>query len=497
MLAQSRDVVGMVGADGTIVYVSPSVEHVLGIPPEEVGGRSADDLIHPDDLAESRRRLERRLAGETAPALIRLRATDGEYRSIETVTTPVTDGDGRPTGIVFVARHVGERLQRQEALAALEAALDATHDAVVTTDADGTITGWNRGAEQIFGYSREEAVGMAGTRLFTPEEQLAEADENLQRIRRGEAIVGLEVTRRTKDGRLIDLEATASPLRDGDGTVVGSLSVVRDVTARKRAERALQELTTELDARVARRTRELQEVNDELRRARAEAVAANETNSAFLAHTSHQLRTPLNAILGFGELLQMDPDEDPRRAEAIDRIVSAGKHLLDVINELLDLAQIESGAVSLHLEEVMLDDVGAETIRLLEPTASDHSVTLRLRPGAPAVRADRQRLLEILLNLVDNGVRYNEPGGVVEIGWTAPAGGPVSVAVHDTGMGISPEGLERLFTPFERLAQRTHGTGLGLVVCKRLAEAMGGALRAESSLGAGSTFSIDLPAAQA
>jgi signal transduction histidine kinase/ActR/RegA family two-component response regulator len=241
---------------------------------------------------------------------------------------------------------------------------------------------------------------------------------------------------------------------------------------------------------LARRTAELVTARDQ-------AVTATQAKNAFLSSTSHELRTPLNAVLGFTQLLQLS-DLTHEDQDAVERILTAGRHLLTLINELIDIARIESGGFSLSVEPVEVQPVVAETCELMGPLAADRSITLTQPRPAPglAVQADRQRLRQILVNLLSNAVKYNRAGGTVII--TCQADGPdqVSLAVADTGPGIPAADLERVFDPFERLgAEQTavEGTGIGLPLARAFAQAMHGHLTAASIPGEGTTFTLTLP----
>ena len=246
----------------------------------------------------------------------------------------------------------------------------------------------------------------------------------------------------------------------------------------------MQRHAEELERRVAERT--------------AEATRANAAKSDFLARMSHELRTPLNAVLGFGQLLEMSR-LDERQRQSVAQILAAGRLLLGLIDEVLEISRIEAGRLRLSMEPVAVAPVVGAALELVGPLAAARGIALRVDEplAAPPVRADRQRLQQILLNLLSNAVKYNREGGHVRVA-CASADGRVQVRVTDTGRGIAPEDLGRLFTPFERLgAERgvVEGSGLGLAVCRQLAEAMGGAILVESRPGVGSTFTLELPAA--
>ena len=233
--------------------------------------------------------------------------------------------------------------------------------------------------------------------------------------------------------------------------------------------------------------------------ARDEAVRATQAKNVFLSSTSHELRTPLNAVLGFTQLLQMsDLSEEDR--DAVERILAAGHHLLALINELIDIARIESGEFSLSVEPVAMQPVVEETCRLMAPLAGDRSITISQHFQCPAlaVRADRQRLRQILVNLLSNAIKYNREGGAVVITCQAPSPDQVSLTIADTGPGIPGPDLDRIFDPFERLgAEQTsiEGTGIGLPLARAFAEAMEGHLTAASIPGEGTTFTVTLPRA--
>ena len=270
-----------------------------------------------------------------------------------------------------------------------------------------------------------------------------------------------------------------SPVLDADGNLAGIIHRVEDVTEFVR----LKELETE-------QQQELQEANEQLR-------TANQAKSDYLSRMSHELRTPLNAILGFGQLLEMDELRDEQR-ESLGQILSAARHLLALINEVLDIAAIEAGRLPLSLEPVAVADIVAEGVSLIRPLADQHGILLASPTPSCAthILGDRQRLKQIVLNLLSNAVKYNREGGSVHLACEQVDGERLRIKVTDTGPGIPPEAIQRLFVPFERLSDEQgsiEGTGLGLPLSKRLAEAMGGTLQVESAVDRGSTFWVELP----
>jgi signal transduction histidine kinase/ActR/RegA family two-component response regulator len=269
----------------------------------------------------------------------------------------------------------------------------------------------------------------------------------------------------SRGGRLIHIQATNTIEADGRRRVIGTS---QDMTERFR---------------------------------RVEAERANRAKNEFISRMSHELRTPLNAVLGFGQLMSMS-DLDERQQGNVEHILSAGRHLLDLINEILDISRIESGDMRMSLEPVPLDSVLVDAVDLVRPVASEHDISLDLDDEEDLwVRADVQRLRQVLLNLLSNAVKYNAASGHVWVRTRREsAGGRIRVEVEDDGAGIAPEMIERLFSPFERLgAEQTsvEGTGLGLALSRGMIEAMGGRISVNSVLGKGSTFTIELPEASA
>jgi PAS domain S-box-containing protein len=284
-----------------------------------------------------------------------------------------------------------------------------------------------------------------------------------------------------------------SPVLDANGALAYIIHRVEDVTEFVRLQEQgtqQQQRNDRMEAEILQRSRELQEANRQLR-------AADAAKSEFLSRMSHELRTPLNAILGFAQLLKLDELTDQQH-DSLAHIMSGARHLLGLINEVLDIAAIEAGGLPLSLEPVAVADVVAEAVNLMRPLADQHGIVL-ISPAQACldqVLGDRQRLKQILLNLLSNAVKYNHQGGSVRLWCDRVAGGRLRITVADTGPGIPPEALDRLFVPFERLHSQHHGvegTGLGLPLSKRLAKAMGGTLELTTAVDQGSAFTIELP----
>jgi PAS domain S-box-containing protein len=331
--------------------------------------------------------------------------------------------------------------------------------------------------EALTGCTRDELIGAPFKNYFTDPER---AEAAIKLVLREKKVTDYELTARARDGKKTEVSYNATTFYDRDRTLQGVLAVARDVTERKRNEQALQESNVELES------------------AKSAAEQANLAKSDFLSSMSHELRSPLNAILGFAQLINSDsPPPTPSQTASIDQILQAGWHLLKLINEILDLSVIESGKVSLSTESVSLAEVMSECQAMMEPQAQQHGISMTFpRFDNPFfVSADRTRLKQIVINLLSNAIKYNKERGSVVVDCTTTTPGLTRIGVKDTGAGLSPEKLAQLFQPFNRLGQEAGvvaGTGIGLVVTKRLAELMGGVLGVESTAGAGSLFWCEL-----
>jgi PAS domain S-box-containing protein len=401
-----------------------------------------------------------------------------------------------------------ERKQAEEVLRQLRdqhaLILNSVGEGVHGIDGEGKIIFENPAAAELLGYEVSELLGQSAHAIMhhTRADGSAYPDSecNIYATLRDGVVryIEHEVFWR-KDGTSLPVDYTSTPIRDGDGVIIGATVVFTDITKRKEQEKFMREAHEELEIRVADRTAQLAEAKDE-------AVRANGAKSEFLSRMSHELRTPMNAILGFAQLMDMEPELSADHHESVDQILAAGGHLLNLINEVLDVTQIESGHMALISEPVEVRELLRETLDLVRPLAARLNIAI-LHQGSDGaerfVLADRNRLKQTLLNLLSNAIKYNRPAGhikvecAVQLASGETTGGEIlRLSVADTGAGIPPEKLERLFTPFDRLdAERTaiEGTGLGLSLSKRMVELMGGTLGVESVVGEGSIFWIDLP----
>jgi PAS domain S-box-containing protein len=362
--------------------------------------------------------------------------------------------------------------------------IESNIDAIMTTDPAGIITDVNKQVEALTGCTRDELIGAPFKNYFTDPER---AEAGIKQVLREKKITNYELTACARDGKTTVVSYNATTFYDRDRKLQGVFAAARDVTERRLLDQALEEQ------------------NVELKRARGAAETANLAKSDFLSSMSHELRSPLNAILGFAQLISSDtPPPTASQTASIDQILHAGWYLLELINEILDLAQIESGRLALSLEPTSLAEVMFECQAMIEPQGQKRGIKMTFPVfDLPCfVDADRTRLKQILINLLSNAIKYNQPNGtvVVDAGCDRSAPDRVRVSVKDAGAGLPPDMLVQLFQPFNRLGRERsaeEGTGIGLVMSKRLVELMGGEIGVESTVGLGSVFWFELNSAVA
>lgn len=352
------------------------------------------------------------------------------------------------------------------------AIVDSSEDAIVSKDLHSIVMSWNKGAQRTFGYSAEEMIGHSIIQLLPPD-RLEEEAHILARLHRGERVEHYETVRRRKDGRLIDVSLTISPIRDATGVIVGASKIARDITEQKEALRKLAE-------------------------AHAELKRADRIKAEFLATLSHELRTPLNAILGWVQILKngATPEDLEEGVPIIERNVRAQAQLIE---DLLDMSRIEAGKISLDVQSVDLAEIVDASIETVRPAAQGKEIRLTSAFSSIGgiVIGDRNRLQQILWNLLINAVKFTPKGGRVHV-IIERSNSHVDLSVTDSGQGIEPEFLPQVFDRFRQAdsstTRRHGGLGLGLSIVKHLTELHGGTVRVKSGgVGLGATFTISLP----
>jgi PAS domain S-box-containing protein len=477
-----------IDSDWTMEFLSDGIDELVGYPSShfiDSRVRSFASVVHPEDRA--------RLEAEVAASVADRRAYMADYRVIHRDGSPryvieqgqaVEDADGRRRldGVIFdvTDRRLGE-IERLK----LAAIVESSDDAITSADLDGIVTSWNTGAERMFGYTAAEMIGHSGDVLIPEGEQTSPRARIASVIEMGEG--RFEVTRRRKDGTLVDIEVTMSAVRNEAGEVIGVAAIAQDITDRRRAEQEREQFTRELEVR-NERLLELDGLKDE-----------------FVALVSHELRTPLTSIRGYLELVLDGEagDVTDEQREFLGIVERNANRLLDLVGDLLFLAQIEAGKLSLEVGAVDLAAVAAESVETARPLAEDKEIMLTLATSSlPLLAGDGARLTQLLDNLVSNAIKFTPEGGRVDVRASSSRGNAI-LEVRDTGMGIPAEEQEHVFERFFRTSRATEqaiqGTGLGLAISKAIVQAHGGRITLASSEGKGATFRVTIPirAAQA
>ena len=472
IVASSVDAIFSTSLDGTIQTWNQGAEYLFGYSAAEALGQPVAIVIPEDRQAEERELCARIARGEVVVNFETMRRTkDGRTFDVSLTASPIRNAVGRVVGSSRIPRDITERKRAEEARARLAAIVASSDDAIVSKALDGTIRTWNAGAERMFGYTAAEAVGRHIT-LIIPQERRAEEDMVLAKIRRGESLEHFETVRRAKDGRLLDISLTVSPIRDARGRVIGASKIARDVSERKRLDAELEMMVAAL--------READTRKDE-----------------FIAMLAHELRNPLSAIAVATDLLARSSIEDRKARFAVPAIQRQMRQLRRLVDDLLNMARITSGKLTLRKEPLELKAFAEHAIAdYRELVASGTSIVLQ---GVEAwVDADPARLKQMIENLLDNATKYG--GRNITVTVSADSRG-AHISVQDDGQGIAPEMQASLFEPFVQGAQPSdreqRGLGLGLALVERLASLHGGAVDAASEgVGKGSTFMISLPLAK-
>ncbi len=473
----SRDIVALHELDGRFVYASPSVKAVLGYDHAQMIGDQPWQLVHPKDLALVRQEWHQAVVnGQRSDDLaFRVRCNSGDYIWIEALFIPVAAADGEIFRIQVTMRNITQRKEAEDRLRLHDKAIQASPSgiALFSNEKHYPVTYVNQAFESITGFAKVTAGDQQAFRL----RDMADA-ESIDRFRgmlhgssNDQAL--LRIT--CRDGRLRWLDCMIAPVRNEEGEVTHFVAAFLDMTER---------IT----------------IIEELIHARDASELANQAKSEFLSRMTHELRTPLNFILGFAQLIEAQAENlTAYQRDGIQRILSSGWHLRELIDEVLDLARIESGTLEVQSEHVSLSQLVDECCGIVELSAAGQGISIFSAQPSEAVgqvRADRMRLKQVLLNLLSNAVKFNRPGGTVTIKQQLTASGNVRIIVTDTGSGIDASRFGELFRPFSRLgADRAEipGTGIGLAISQRFMQLMDGEIGVSSEVGKGSSFWIELP----
>jgi PAS domain S-box-containing protein len=465
------DAVVVADSSGRILQSNAAIERILGWSPAELAGQTVEVLI-PEPLRSGHTRLRSRFAAQ--PQIRRMGMyelvalhKDGRHVPVDIMLGPIP-GDGEGRTLVLI-RDMTEYREAQGGLAYLSSIVKSSDDSIVGTDPDGVIVSWNHGAERLFGYTEEEAIGRHIIFTF-PEDLQNECFDDLSRVAKRQHPPRYESRRVRKDGSQFYASVIVSPIEDSQGRLLGMSSICRDITARKQADAALE---------VAKRAAEV----------------ASQAKSEFLANMSHELRTPLNGIIGLTEIV-LDSELTEEQRGHLNVAKDSAYSLLTILSDIIDMARIQSGKYLLRERHFWLRDLVDGVIREFAAAAQEKDLHLSwdIQRGVPAVLlGDANCLRQILSNLLGNAIKFTSSGEVsLSVDASPQDSGMLTFRVRDTGMGIPADQQSRIFEPFSQvdnsMRRKFGGTGLGLAICAQLAEMMGGRIRVESDGKSGSTF---------
>jgi PAS domain S-box-containing protein len=497
---------------GDVLFWNPAAEQMFGWTAAEVIGNPLPTIPEGSEH-EFQAILDSQLLNisQQGRSVVR-RRKDGSYIRLKLWTAPLRDALGRIQGKVSMLADMTETYRAEQERAQLVTSerdareqarsmdrfrelLEAAPDAIIEIDAGGKIVLVNAATEQMFGYARSELLGQPVDLLVPHDLRHRHAQHRhayAQAPIRRPMGTGLHLRAQRKDGSKFPVEISLSPVKSADGFRVSA--IIRDVTDRRKAENDFRDMQNRFAS-------ELSAANCELELRTREAEEANRLKSEFLASISHELRTPLHTIIGFSELLgeQLEGSLNDKQKRFVNHIHKDSLHLLELINDILDLSKIEAGKLSLNLETFDACSAVSEAVNSIAPAAEAKGITLEVQPGPTLqVHADRVRLRQILLNLFSNAVKFTPAQGSIRIE-CSQYGGFGRFCVTDTGLGIPKQDQEAIFDKFHQVGSTTkgvrEGTGLGLAITKHLVEQHGGSIEVESELGQGSRFSFTLPLA--
>ena len=477
LLVESSDdaIIGMTG-QSVITTWNRSAERLYGYSAREVIGKRGSFLLPKDRLSELDR-VQRHAATMAGPQEFETKRVhkDGHAIDVAIAVSPIHDKAGITIGISSRSRDIGERKRTDALMAEMAAIVDSSNDAIIGKTLQGVITTWNRGAEQVYGYTASEMIGK-NISLLVPGGRSEEIREIIASMLAGNArSEHFETQRVRKDGRVIEVSVTVSPIRNSDGTITGASSVARDVTEHNAMAETL-------------KAAELRSV-----------LAVSRAKDEMVSLVSHELRTPLASLLGFTELLYSRDFNAEQRKQYLGVMLREGRRLTDLINDVLHIQRLEAGHQELDLAPA---DLYALIQRAIVASGEDvkRPVSVLLTSGLPIVMIDTDAILQVLSNFISNARKYSPKGGAIWI-TTQLVEGMVQISVQDHGLGIPKESLPKLFGTFYRVdsgdRRLIKGTGLGLSINRMIIEAHGGTVEAFSDgPGTGSRFDFTLPIEQ-
>ncbi|MDA8429763.1 MAG: PAS domain S-box protein [Geobacteraceae bacterium] len=520
---------------GTFVRINDTELQWLGYQRDEIVGRKRfSDMVTPQSAQAFREYFPRfKQQGLIKDLEFEMLRKDGTILPVLLNATAITGPDGAFLMSRSTIYDITDRKKKEESEHLLSSIVESSDDAILSKDLADVILSWNRGAERIYGYCAEEAIGQHISLLIPPGHE-EDPPEIMATLRRGERVEHFTTERMRKDGQRIYVSLTVSPITDSAGALIRASIISRDITRQMQMSEQLESQRVLQEELIQQRTNELLDKSQELQGnqqalmnivddlnlktaeledANSKLIELDRLKSMFIASMSHELRTPLNSIIGFSSILH---DEwlgpiNPEQKENLGIIQRSGKHLLSLINDVIDVSKIEAGRIEARLEEFDLYDLLTEAVQYVDKDLHDKGLELHLEIPHRNLCTDRRRLLQCVINLLSNAVKFTERGGITLSAQVADSGqgrerlppsavaSPlISISIEDSGIGIAGEDIQRLFEPFVRLESplkiTVPGTGLGLYLTRKLVEkVLGGDILCTSDVGRGSTFTLRIP----
>ncbi len=466
---------GIVTTDNeeTVTFVNNKVIDMLGYAPEEVIGRPIWDFINEEYRPIVKMYLKNRRQGVNESYELELICKDGSSLWVLLNSKSLFDKDGKFMGSISMLTDVTERKEAEEKIQRLANVVESSNDSIITEALDGIITSWNKGSEHVYGYSAEEVLGKDMS-IFELDDLKGEIKQLAEKIKQGKKIHHYETSQLKKDGTIINVSITLSPVFDTYGKLVAISFIAGDITEKKIAEKLLQE--------------------------KQMAEVANRTKNDFLAKISHELRTPLNSIIGFSDMLleQAYGELNKKQIRVTGNISKSGKHLLNLINNILDISKVEAGKLELKYTNFKLATKLNMIRNLLSPIADRKNIKIEIEMdiNLTNIYADEDKFVQIMYNLVDNAIKFSYENSLVKIG-ARNKENMLEITVKDSGIGIKVEDQYKLFKPFSQIDSlslgKSQGTGLGLSLVKQIVNLHEGYVWFKSSPEKGSIFAFAIP----
>ncbi len=472
IIASSDDTIISKTLEGIITSWNPAAERMFGYSEAEAIGQHISLIIPPERLEEETFIIGQIIKGEKVDHFETVRrAKNGTLIPISLTVSPIKNRRGQIIGASKVARDISERKTAAERQAVLAAIVDNSHDTILSKTLDGIITSWNKAAESMFGYSENEAIGQHIS-LIIPKDRIQEEAFIIGEVSQGRKVDHFQTIRRAKNGNLVPISLSVSPVMDETGKIIGASKIARDIST----EQALQ-----------RQTEKLYEQLKEL----------NAKKDEFIGLASHELRTPLASISGYLQILSQRITDEKNGTFVIKTLQQVAK-LSSLVNDLLDISKIEAGKLQFSEERFNMREVLDDVIDLMSYANEKYEIILHTLVSELYITGDAHRIEQVIINLFTNAIRYSPGSKKIEV-YLSSGTNEVKIGVRDYGIGIPPDKLEHIFSKFYRVDDRNahvSGLGIGLYLCYEIVTRHKGKLWAESEPGKGSTFWIALPLSQ-